>query len=348
MKHSSLLANRQPRLAHCHARNEILVDSLCGRVVQRPPGRFAAALLFPALVFVAGVVFLPADGRAAQLDVYAQAVANTPTEQLIDENPVSGATGPLVTSARMGGGTVGFPGSAQGLAQAHADYGWLGIYAGAGAIGPDDFSGASFSSWGSASASWADSMTLLRPGTGFQTGTVQFSLTLLGLNTLPQVDDGGYGIVEYSVHAAVGCATGSCGIDGFGRIAYNPPFDSAIVVSGQSLIDELIFYSDPVQVIFNQPMSVSVILSGLAQAFGPVNGGTVLAGLDAYGTLSWGGFTEVRDSNSNLITDYTVVSDSGVNWALPVQAPVPLPDTYAMLLAGLGFLGWVGRRKQAA
>ena len=345
MTNSGFLIKCKAWSSRCRARNQIFGDPACDHACRRPTGRLSVDLLFSALAFAVGLTLVPANSHAATLDVYAQAVANTPTEQLIDEQPLSGGTGPLVTSAKIGGGTVGFPSSAQGLARAHADYGWLGINTGAGAIGPDDFSGASFSSWGSASASWTDSMTIQ---SSLQTGTVRFYLILHGLITLPQVDNGGRGIAEYSVHASLGCSTGSCGIDGFGQVSYNPPFDSAIVISGQNLIDEWIFYSAPVQVIFNQPMSVSVMLSGLAQAYGPVNGGTVLANVDAYGTLTWGGFTEVRDSNGSLVTDYTVLSDSGVNWALPVQAPTPVPEpgTALMLLASL--LGLIGVRRSAA
>lgn len=344
MTQSGLLANRQTPFAHRRASNQTLEGTAHDRASRRPAGRRGSTRLLSALALAAGLTFAPSDGRTASLDAYANATVNTPTGQLVDEQPVSGATGPLVTSARIGGGTVGFPGSAQGLAQARADYGWLGISAGAGAIGPDDFSGASFSSWGSASAGWTDSMTI--QSTALM-GTVRFYLILHGLIALPRVDDGGLGIVEYGVHASLGCAPGSCGINGSGRISYNPPFDSAIVVTGQNLIDEVTFYSDPVQVIFNQPMSVAVTLSGLAQAYGPVNGGTVLANLDAYGTLTWGGFGEVRDSNGNLITEYTVLSDSGVNWALPVEAPpVPEPGTAIMILAGL--LGVIGVRRGVA
>jgi len=156
---------------------------------------------------------------------------NLPEEQIFDERPATAITEPIQTSILVDGGIGGFPGSAQGSGAARAGYGWLGVGAGAGAIGPDDFSGAQFSALANASASWTDTLTIFRPTTNFVTGTVRFSMELRGLNSLPRVDVGEYGIVEYHLQASVGCATPGCTIDGFGRISFNPPNDPAIRVS---------------------------------------------------------------------------------------------------------------------
>jgi len=52
----------------------------------------------------------------------------------------------------------------------------------------------------------------------------------------------------------------------------------------------------------------------------------------------------------NLPDGYTVNSLSGLivdnHWANPAVTPVPEPEIYAMLGVGLGFMGWVGRRKK--
>lgn len=46
---------------------------------------------------------------------------------------------------------------------------------------------------------------------------------------------------------------------------------------------------------------------------------------------------------------YLVAEDSGQpNSMLFVLSPVPEPETYAMLLAGLGLVGFVGRRRKTA
>lgn len=39
-------------------------------------------------------------------------------------------------------------------------------------------------------------------------------------------------------------------------------------------------------------------------------------------------------------------SNPGVGQGVPPAAPVPEPETYAMLLAGLGLLGFAGRHKR--
>jgi len=43
---------------------------------------------------------------------------------------------------------------------------------------------------------------------------------------------------------------------------------------------------------------------------------------------------------------YSTVTTTVVPNAVPT-APVPEPETYAMMVAGLGVLGWMGRRRQA-
>ncbi len=61
-------------------------------------------------------------------------------------------------------------------------------------------------------------------------------------------------------------------------------------------------------------------------------------------TLSWGGITGVFDASGNAVSNFTVTSASGFEYA--AVAPVPEPETYAMLLAGLGLLGFAARRRK--
>jgi hypothetical protein len=67
----------------------------------------------------------------------------------------------------------------------------------------------------------------------------------------------------------------------------------------------------------------------------------------------WGGLSGVHLADGTLLSGYSVSSASGFDWtsaygAPPVTAPIPEPETYAMLLAGLGLLGFVARRRQLA
>ena len=98
--------------------------------------------------------------------------------------------------------------------------------------------------------------------------------------------------------------------------------------------------------------SASVNVTALAtfyQPFPNVDGqNTWMA--DAAHSLYWGGISSVTDANGNAV-DFTLASASGTNYLqsfvpVVVTAPVPEPETYALLLAGLGVLGLVRRRGQ--
>ena len=62
----------------------------------------------------------------------------------------------------------------------------------------------------------------------------------------------------------------------------------------------------------------------------------------------WGGISNVHLANGTLLSGYTLSSQSGFNWLNAygaATAPIPEPETYGMLLAGLGLLGFVARRR---
>lgn len=58
-------------------------------------------------------------------------------------------------------------------------------------------------------------------------------------------------------------------------------------------------------------------------------------------TLRWGGISAVLDASGTPVAGWTVQSSPGVD----LTTPVPEPSTWAQLLAGLGLLGWLARRR---
>jgi hypothetical protein len=65
-------------------------------------------------------------------------------------------------------------------------------------------------------------------------------------------------------------------------------------------------------------------------------------------TLAWGGITEIKDSSGTVVTGFTAVSAaSNFDYAKAYVTAVPEPETYVMLLAGLGVMGGVARRRKA-
>jgi hypothetical protein len=60
-------------------------------------------------------------------------------------------------------------------------------------------------------------------------------------------------------------------------------------------------------------------------------------------TLRWGGISEVLDANGQPVTGWSIQSP-GVDLRV---AAIPEPETYALMLTGLGLVGWAARRRQA-
>ena len=88
------------------------------------------------------------------------------------------------------------------------------------------------------------------------------------------------------------------------------------------------FVTETLAFVFGEPIDLSV--QGISAA--SVSGDGV-ASADFANTIEWGGFTEVRDAKGSIVTDYTVVAGSGVDWSLPV-GEVPEPSAVSMGAAG--------------
>ena len=70
----------------------------------------------------------------------------------------------------------------------------------------------------------------------------------------------------------------------------------------------------------------------------------------AYGdflhTLRWGGVQQVLDASGHPVTGWTLGADSGTDYAIANTTPVPEPASWAMLLCGLGGLGFLAMRQR--
>ena len=85
-------------------------------------------------------------------------------------------------------------------------------------------------------------------------------------------------------------------------------------------------------------------LAGMRSASGVP--GISTAATDFSHTVTWGGVVGIYDANGQRLSDVSLTSASGADWTRSFAAPVPEPDTYAMMLAALGLLGFQARRKK--
>jgi hypothetical protein len=77
------------------------------------------------------------------------------------------------------------------------------------------------------------------------------------------------------------------------------------------------------------------------------NAGIAIATASFGHTFTWGGITSVVDADTGQpITDWTLTSASGVDWAHAAQGPATVPEPSTLSLAALGGLGlFVYRRR---
>ena len=73
-----------------------------------------------------------------------------------------------------------------------------------------------------------------------------------------------------------------------------------------------------------------------------------LFSLGDFASAGWSSFSAATDINDlGQIVGTGILNGSGRAFLLsPVTAPVPEPETYAMMLCGLGLVGTIARRRQ--
>ena len=100
--------------------------------------------------------------------------------------------------------------------------------------------------------------------------------------------------------------------------------------------------------MINQGGAVQLDMRGWASAGTSVYQPTLLVSADSMAdmghSIAWGGITELRDANGQLVADYSAVSaTSGFDYRSAYVSAVPEPGTGALLLTGLA---WLARRRR--
>ncbi|HUL02435.1 MAG TPA: hypothetical protein VLV16_04285 [Gemmatimonadales bacterium] len=244
----------------------------------------------------------------------------------------SAAIGPIIDSAQTLNGAPPGTGSEIETVFASANYGILGVSAGGQVVGPVSVSALGAS--GNAFASFSDNLTIMAPGLAGMIGSVR---VVFGLASFVSVDGGvgsgcsGSAQVSYGVVASLSGGGGSGSSNQSGTWTDYPCFNTHTFSGTPPGI-----FSLTAPVLFGSPAQLSVNLSALSnESWLDFASGSATAEGDFAHTLTWGGFTEVRDAQGNLVTNYSVTSDSGTDWS----KPAPEPATAVLVATGLIALG---------
>lgn len=108
-------------------------------------------------------------------------------------------------------------------------------------------------------------------------------------------------------------------------------------------------FSFDVPIVFNSAFQLMAEMTAFTQALSSSDGDQASAHSNFGSTGYWGGLSGVHLADGTLLSGYSVSSASGFDWTraygAPVTTPIPEPGTYAMLLAGLGLMAFVTRRR---
>jgi hypothetical protein len=197
-------------------------------------------------------------------------------------------------------------------------------------------------------ASWTDAITIAGNGlTGLAYAHASFSITG-GLNSLS----------DLSIIGSVGNSTiGAVITINPNQINENQVFHTEGQLHSQNGVIDIstatgLFigtFQFDIPFTFGQQFQMFANLSAEAQALA-ASPNAAASGTSTFdSTGRWGGISNVHLADGTLLNGYTLNSQSGFNWLNAygaATAPVPEPETYAMLLAGLGLMALAVRRRK--
>ena len=265
----------------------------------------------------------------------------------------TGASGQAVSASSSQAGSGNGFATGQASGNANAAEGLLKAFASAnGSTDPFPPYNSSVNVAGYGRASWNDNL-IIDAGSALlgQSGHISAVLNLSGVHGgnivgALAVYGGEIGFAHYARMIGTGMSTDSaCGGWSYCQSSYTDSLASYGADYFYSDFSPLITLYIPV--IFGSLTGLSYTLDVNAAAFvltRPGRAGTVADAVVDY-TLSWGGITGVFDASGNSVSNFTDTSTSGFDY-YQQTAPIPEPETYAMLLAGLGLLGFAARRRK--
>lgn len=305
---------------------------------RRPLGRVVAALLLCCAAGASAATFV--------------ATASTHTLPVATGDASQSASGhaPVQAGADSTGARLlpnGGEESAVATVRTAADMGGVHLYATTGGI----IAGASFADFASpvaqakGSASMGDSFTLFAPG--LATGVMLSAR--IGLSVAGALSAEGLGDGVNEARSSWNATLSVLGSNGQVRL----DLDDACFSSNTS--PGLHCFGDPfgfftVGGVFANGSVVSFSIQGNISSSVNLSGtdGRAVSTANLGHTIAWGGITELRDAQGNLLSGYTALSTSnGYDYVKPFASAVPEPSGAALLLAGLAAVGGLARRRSS-
>lgn len=235
--------------------------------------------------------------------------------------------------------------SANAYAYASADYGVLKVFNSASAKGI----GSSVSK-----ANFSDDLLIDKSGLTGQTGFLTLSLkpTYSIKMTLGEYSSA-TGLYEVLLNSTYGytfklevyksCDFSSCTENNYASAAIGTN-QTDYPISNEYILSLPFTFGTP----FNFDIDItSLIMTSSAASSDNIGGGSII--LDSSHSFYWGGINQLQDANGDPVSNFSISSASGTNYLQDFSVlALPEPDTYAMLLSGLGLVGFAARRRKFA